>query len=334
MGGSDTISGRGRRRLVRSLLAAALALAVACGGDEGADLEPVDAADADEAVDVTEDLVDVEVDDDAAPVFTGERFTVGHRVWHNGFMIEFGDAAVQEIEDSFGNRAPVLAIDATFHNEGADTNPFRSEAVVAADGKFLFLAHGFSDLPDVPGGLAGAGRFVFGLDEPIDMATAALIIGSSQERQTRVPLGPQAGELVTYEPVEVALSGEISLEPVDVILTSGVLRADRPVNHSQVEAGKLALTLNLEALVRTSRSLAMQAREFALILPSGLAVVPEGSGLGVLDGSEDGILNPDLYVRFVVDDPPTGSYTLRYTAPSHYVSAGEETEGELTFTLD
>jgi hypothetical protein len=53
-----------------------------------------------------------------------------------------------------------------------------------------------------------------------------------------------------------------------------------------------------------------------------------------LPGSEDGTTTPDLYLRFLVDDPPDGEYTLRFTAPSWFVGEDGVEEGTLAFTLE
>lgn len=63
------------------------------------------------------------------------------------------------------------------------------------------------------------------------------------------------------------------------------------------------------------------------------AIAAAGSGLGSLPGSDAGLDTSGLYVRFLIDDPPDGSYTLRFTPGSWFIPENGATEATFDFTL-
>jgi len=156
-----------------------------------------------------------------------------------------------------------------------------------------------------------------------------LVLGSGDERRTRIPVGPGGGELVTFEPVAVPVTGLMSMELIDLAFTSGEVRAGIPANHSHAPDGQLALTLNFDVTNRRSGSWSLFATDFALIGPDGTATSPHGSNLASMQGSEEGIVTTDFYVRFLINDPPSGTYTLQMMPGSWFV--GDDGVDKATF---
>ena len=263
-----------------------------------------------------------------------QPFSVNQSFWHSGFRVQLGEGRFFATEDEiFEDINYFVSIAASFENLGGFDTSFNGSVVLLTPGGSFPALLG-PGLPTVPTGLSASGEFLFAVGADFDLASAGLLIGASGENRAQVPLGAQGGELITLEPSEPALSGEISLELIDLRFTSAELRADRPVSNSQVEAGKLALTLYFDATSRNSGNWNINAQDFALILPNGSGVAPEGSDLGSLPGAEGGIETTGLYVRFLVDDPPAGTYTLRFTPGSWYVGEDGVTEATFEFTLE
>ena len=313
-----------RRGLGAFLVVFAMAPVVACGGGGGDDL-----------VAPTTDGTETDAGGDGG-AFEEQAFSVAREFWHAGFFIELGDGRHFAIEDDDAFAEDVryfVSIEAFFENQGDDAARFDTETVLSEGGSF-YEPTSESDLPTIPGGLSGNGTFMFEVEEGFDLADATLIVGSGGEHRSEVPLGREAGEPITFEPRELTMAGQLSLELLDLTLSSGELRADRPVDHTQVDGGQLALTINLDALSRRAGNWTIRASDFALTLPGGSSVVPEGSGLESLPGSADGIPTAGLYVRFPVDEPAEGDYTLRVTAPSWFVGEDGVTQATVDFTLE
>ncbi len=310
--------------LLVTVLALGGALVAACGGGDDPFEVPTDVA-------ATTPAGETPADTDAP---SGDQvFAINEEFWHIGFRVELGDGTLFTAEEGvFGTElAYLLSIDATFENLGTGQLFFDSDLVVVTPGD-AYTARGSSDLPEVPGGLSSSGSLVFEVDEGFDPESAYLLVGAVDENQARVPLGAQGGELVDLAPSEPAAPGNISLELLDLTFTSAELRADVLWNHTELEEGKRALTLNFDVTSRRSGNWNIHAQDFALILPSGSAVGVDGSELASLQGSDEGLATTDLYVRFLVNDPVAGEYTLRFTPGSWFV--GEDGVDEVTVTFD
>ncbi len=294
------------------LFAALFVLAAACGG--GLDLDSLPSS-----------IVDT--GSPSAPqgtqapgtVFEEQSFSVNQEFWHIGVRVGLGDGKLFSTEDQLTKEVEYFAsIDATFENLGTSSIRFDSDLVIATSSG-NFPSHGSSDIPDVPGGLSGAGTLVFRVDEGFDISTAQLIVGRSDENQAEVPLGPQGGELVSLEPSEPTPPGPLSMELLDLTFTSANLRADTLWSHTELDNGKLALTLTFDATSRQSGSWSILAPDFALIQPDDTATAPSSSELASLSGAEGGIDTPDLSVTFLVNSPAAGNYTLRLQVGSWFV---------------
>jgi hypothetical protein len=302
-------------------------LIVACGGGESEPTtEPLD--------DVEIAQPTIEIPSESEDTFEPQQFSVNQEFWHSGFRVELSDGTYFNEENELrGTVRFFVSITASFENLGNDPTWFYAEMAIVWDGNSApsLLS---SDLPEVPSGLSSKGELHFEVDENFDPTSAQLIIGSRDENQAQVPLGPAGGELIALEPTEPPIDGSISLELIDLNFHSAELRADRLTSYTEIEAGKLALTLYFEATSRRSGNWNIFPQDFALILPSGSAVALDGSQLGSLPGSDSGVLTSDLYLRFLVENPPSGEYTLRFTPGSWFVGSDEVAEGNFTFVIE
>ena len=257
-----------------------------------------------------------------------QTFTVGEHFWHSGFRVDVTDGEIIVEENQLtGAVRHSLALNAKLENTGVDNGFFGPPlAVVTANNSYTSDFQ--SDIPDVPGGLTSNAVFRFAIDDAFDLASAYLLIGRPDESQAQVPLAG-GGDAVRLEPSELAISGSLSMQLLDLNFTSASLRHDLPQSHRQVEAGKQALTLNFDAVSRKDGNWQLFAADFALIGPDGTAIVPDAIEIGSLPGSDEGVTTADRYVRFLVDEMPAGDYTLRLTPGGWFV--GDDGVEEATF---
>lgn len=259
-----------------------------------------------------------------------QQFSVGEEVWQSGFHMTFGDGVYSGEADALTDEVTYrVTIDTTFENL-SDSNwgmsPDQFALVVDGNATTATLA---SELPDVPGGLSADGTVDFLVDENFDVTGALLMIGYSNETRAQVPLGE--GEMISLEPSTAPVSGTIGLELLDLTFDGADLQYDNPGSYSNVEEGKIALTLHFDAVSRASGNWNIFADDFALVLPDGSGIAPSYSQLGSLPGSEDGVATEDLSVTFLVPDPPAGDYTLRLTVGDWFVGEDGVSEGTLEF---
>lgn len=313
-----------------ALLAVLAVLMAACsgGGDDDDDSGATDAPTA-TATDTGDDGDDA----GASPGAFEETYPVNQTFWHHGFMVELGDAVYAASEPDFtGDQDYTLTLNATFTNEG-DEQTFFDSSLVMITPSHTYNPTFSSEIPRVPGGgLSANGNFLFVVDEAFEINDAYLVIGSGSEQQAQVPLGPGGGELVALEPSQEPLTAGILLSLIDMNFTTADIRTDNLVRHSQVEPEKLYVTLNFDVTSRNPGNWSIFAQEFSLTLPSGFSVAVDGSELPALAGSEEGLDTTGLYLRFVVDDPADGAYTLRWDAPDRWLT--DEDTGEAIYEFE
>ena len=261
-----------------------------------------------------------------------QTFTVGEHFWHSGFRVDIVDGEITSEENQLtGDVTRFLFLNATLENNGDDVGYFGPEIAIATSNNSYPSRFG-SDLPDVPGGLTSQATFDFLIDEDFDLASAELIIGHGGESRASIPLSG-SGDPVRLEPSDLAISGALSMELIDMTFTSASLRYDLPGRHRQVEDGKQALTLNMDVTSRNSGNWQIFATDLALIGPDGNAVVADDVGIGSLPGTDEGVTTPDLWMRFLVDELPPGDFIVKLTPGSWFIGEDGVTEATFDFTI-
>lgn len=260
-------------------------------------------------------------------------FSVNQDFWHSGFHITILDGETFTRETLAGSIIRYVSINATFENLGPNETFFSPEISLVQDG-IAAIPAGDTDIPFVPSGLASSGVLAYIVEENFDVDSAQLIVGSNDVNQAVVPLSPQAGDLVSLEPADIPISGSLSMELIDLVFSSGEIRADVPNSHSEIEAGSRGLTLSFDATSRKSGNWNILPQDFALILPGGSAVGVDGSELTSLPGSDVGVDTPGLSVRFLVDEMPAGDYTLRFAPGVWFVGQDDVTEATFDFSIE
>jgi hypothetical protein len=312
------------------LLVATLAVASACGGGDGDDNGDTTDATATPTSDATP-ADNGGGEPTQAP--DGEEFTVDQEFWHSGFHVTLGDGMVFSEENIFGDVHHFVSIDATFENVGNSQDRLFTDIELIKPGTTPFLDED-SVIPRVNAGLSEEGALIFLVDEGFDVDGAVLVIGYEEDAKAQVPLGDGGGELIALEPSEPQVSGSISMELIDLSFTSAELRADVPANHTQIEAGRRALTLNFDATSRRSGNWSVNSQDFELIPPNGSNLSVFGWDLPNLEGSDLGTETTGFFLIFLVDEQPAGDYTLRFTPGSWFVGEDGVTEGTFDFTIE
>lgn len=259
-------------------------------------------------------------------------FTVDQEAWHSGFHVTFGDGLFTGEADAFTQEVDYwVELDVNIENlREDDWSMYTDQFALVANGN-ASTARGDSELPTVPSGLASNGKLVFSVDETFDPSSSAVIIGAADEARAEIPLG--GGEAVTLEPSSTNLSGSLQLELLDLMFMGADLHYDNPSFFSNVEAGKIALTLHFDAVSRKPGNWQVFADDFALTLPDGGTTTPSGSTLGPLAGSDGGTPTADLSLTYVVPDPASGDYSLSLTVGSWFVGADGVDEATYDFSL-
>lgn len=261
-------------------------------------------------------------------------FPVNKEFWHSGFHITLEEGRFYAEEEQFTDQVDYFVVlPAQLENLTESETWFDGQLALAWQGDSVAAMFGTGQV-NVPAGLSSQDEFQFLVNEGFDLDSARVIVGTPEENQAQVPLGPQAGELISLAPSQGSLAGTISLELIDLRFTGWELRADIPARFEQVEVGKRALTLYFDATSRRSGNWTLLAQAFALIVPSGDAVGVHGAELGSLPGAAEGIDTRDLYVRFLVDQPVSGQYTLRFTPGDWFVGSDGVDEGQFQFSLE
>jgi hypothetical protein len=261
-----------------------------------------------------------------------QTFDVGEGFWHSGFRFDVLSGEIATVENELtGARRTTLTLDLTLENTGEGEGFFDADVAVATANN-SYLLDPLNDLGLVPGGMSSQGAFVFAVDDGFDLATAELIVGGADVNQARVPLSG-SGDAVRLEPMAVDISGTLSMELIDLVVTGGDLRYDIPQRHRQAEAGMRALTLNFDVVSRNSGNWNVFDADLALVRPDGTAIGADGSEIGSLPGSDAGTTTRGRFVRFLVDEPSAGDYVLRLTPGNWFVGADGVTEGTFEFTI-
>lgn len=319
-----------KRQPYTSVLGILLSLTLllgACGGDD-------DNAQAEDDGQTLTDATQAGNGDDIdlTPTMEEQAFTVGQEIWHSGFRIEFGEGLSYQEERLSGNTLHYVSVEALFENLGEDEKVFSSEINLVSNGVAAIQSGGRESFPIVPGGLSSPGTVEYIVEPGFDFDNAELVVGREGEQQAKVPLG-SGSEIVALAPAEVDLTGELSMELIDMAFTSANLRYDMPVSYGQAPEGKIALTINFDVTSRRDGNWNIFADDFALIVPDGTALAADGSMLHALPGSEPGTTTPDHSVRFLLDDPPAGDYVLRFTPGDPFIGEDGVTEATFDFTL-
>ncbi|MDH3189882.1 MAG: hypothetical protein OEM39_04480 [Acidimicrobiia bacterium] len=265
------------------------------------------------------------------PPLDETELELAEELWHSGFHVELTKAEVWTSTIFLTNRTQYwLTLWGDFENQGDEAAWFDSEMAIVAAG--VSYTHKRDDPPGILPESPALGKLTFLIPEDLDLQSAEFVIGATDESQVRIPLGSQ-GAAVRLEPIDVEVSGHLKTELVDFEFTGATLRYDLPNLHRQLEKGKMALTVYFDITSRSPSDGSITSDDIALILPDGSVLAPSVADLGPLPGRDDGVTTADRTVSFVVDEMPSGDFTLRLVLGDPFVAEDGIVEVTFDFSL-
>jgi hypothetical protein len=197
-------------------------------------------------------------------------------------------------------------------NTGADPVLFDAGITIFVGGKSVELTRD-SQIPEVPAGGTAATVLTFELQAIPSVDDAIIEIGAAPQHVGQVPLTPQAGAVVAFEPTPVAMSGSATAASLKVAVLGGILRWDLPDWSEELDADLQALTVTYDVTY---------VGDFAGGLPfTGENIklrLPDGSMIGARrDGHSQSVelvgankTKKGLFSRFEIPAGLTGSFAL------------------------
>lgn len=266
------------------------------------------------------------------PPFDGTVLQVPHEFWHSGFHVELTRAEVSTSRTMWTSVTSYwLTLWGDFENQGGDVASFDPEMAIVGSGVSYSKRRGTP--PRILPESSARGYISFLIPEDLDLESVELVIGKADESQARIPLSPR-GTAVSLAPADVPIRGQLATELIDLDFTGASLRYDVPDLHRQLEMGMRALTLNFDVTSRIAADGRISSDDITLVLPDGSIIVPTVAELGQVTGGDDGgAVTPDRFVSFVVDEMPTGDFTLRLALDDRFVSEDGITEATFDFGL-
>jgi hypothetical protein len=279
-----------------------LACAVAIGGCIGSDVVPDAAVEADAAADAGEPLQTAQID---------------KTFWYGGFKVTLGKATYGPLKQ--------VSIAAKFDNESTESETFEAELVVQTPANnFIADSGNQDDVPKVPGKSSGTGTLVIPINRtPFSFAGSNLIVGTAARAQAKVPI-EGGGTLVDLAPKPAAIAGSVTAMTLTLAVKSADLRYDVLKTHEQLKVGKLSLNLTFSISFTNDMQdeYPFSGNNLTLRLPDGTVVGSEDVEIMQL---KTRTTVQDQFVRFTVNNPPTGKYGLILT--------DDKVSQELAFTL-
>lgn len=265
------------------------------------------------------------------PPLDGTLLSVAQEFWHSGYRVELASARVWTSETFLTNRTSHwLTLRGDFENLGGDVASFEPAMAIVESGVFYEVRQG--DAPRVLPESSAIGELTFLIPENIDLTAAELLVGAEGESQARVPLGVD-GTAVRLKPSDLAISGKLTMELIDIEVTAASLRYDIPTLHRQLALDERELTLYFDVTSRKPGEKQITVDNLSLVLSDGTSVVPAGGALGRVPGADEGVSTAGLSVRFILDDKAAGDFTLRFTPGSAFVAEDGITEATFDFSL-
>jgi hypothetical protein len=241
----------------------------------------------------------------ASPVTT--TIDVNRTVWFVGFKLEIRSATLV-----LGPSGGTVTLDARFENVGESSATFDGTLVLSSADTSYEADDLNTDIPSVPAAGTGKGALAFRVGSDFTFDDAVLTVGLPSNNQAIIPFG-SVGDLVTLEPVAVTVSGDGKAGTLQLHLNSGEIRADLPDVHSEVKAGHLVMTIMYDATFNSdfAGGFAFSAENVALRLPDGTTVGPRQDGRSQsIELLGPRTTTPDLFSRFEIDSPASGTYVL------------------------
>lgn len=277
------------RGAARRIAAVALAVIVAGCGDANAPTSLPTAA----------------ITPEPTPVTT--VYVLGSRVWYAGLVLTF-----DRVSATLDERGGLVDVLVGVANPGADAADLSEEIILVVGGVRIEPTRD-SNVPRVPGGGSVAAVLTYELQAIPSVDDAIIEIGASPQHVARVPMTPEAGDLVAYEPVALELAGSATAANLRLTLHGGLIRSDLPDWWQELDAGLEALTLTYDVTYTGdfAGGLAFTGENVALRLPDGSVVEARRDGHSQsVELIGPGKTKKGLFSRFEIATGLTGNFAL------------------------
>lgn len=241
------------------------------------------------------------------PTIVEKTYQIDTDVWYEGLVLHM-DLATARLDARGGT------IDIAFRIE----NPTAEASEL--DARMLLIIAGNrveptseSHIPSTPAGETTLALLTFELQEIASADDAVLEIGADPYHVARVPFGPEGGEAVTYQPIDVRLTGTTAAGDLRIVLRRGLLRWDLPDWSEQLAADLRVLTLTYDATYTGgfTGGLAFTGDNVSLRLPDGTVVQARRDGHSQsVELIEPGATKRSLFSRFEIPADATGKFGL------------------------
>lgn len=232
---------------------------------------------------------------------------INTEVWNSGFTFDLKDWDVEEID---GTNSVVVNVDIT-NNGTTNATPYGPYELVA-DGKVLDTGTLKTSAEVTPKSTA-PNQIIFEIyDAAFNAEETTLVIGSSDTQQAKVPLGDPSAA-TTLEPQAIPQSvAPIVIGNVTLNVKVAEVRYDAPNDHANAPAGKGYLILaGTAANASATDTYYLDASQVTITRPDGTKSTANVDASGIAANTS----NEAFYLRYELDTPITGTYTLTFTQP-------------------
>jgi hypothetical protein len=250
-------------------------------------------------------------------------YTLGIDVWYEGLVLHM-DRATALLDARGGTVDIAFRID----NPGAEPSDLDARMLLVVAGNRIEPTSE-SHVPSTPAGETSLALLTFELQEIASADDAVLEIGAESDHIARVPFGPEGGEAVTFEPIELEVKGTNAAGDLRINLRGGVVRWDLPDWSQELSKDLRALTLTYDVTYNGSFAggFAFTGDNVALLLPDKTMVEARRDGHSQsveLIGA--GKTKRRLFSRFEIPADARGEFRL--------VVRNGSTEKGIVFTIE
>ncbi len=241
---------------------------------------------------------------DAKPGDAQQTVPMNKTAWFAGWELAFGKASYDK------TRRPTVQVTATAKNLGLRDKTVDIDATLAI--KDSYVTGTAQGSPKVPGQQKTNVVFEFDVQQLSGSLTdAVLSFGDATVARTVIPL--HAGKATLHQPRQVLGVKDVTIRDLRFAIKHCDLSGDIVTEHKQAPAKRLVLSCWLDAVYRGPSSfIDLDDSRLRLLLPDGTAASPMEYPIQNLDRDRE---ETNVYYAFVVNDPPTGTYTLRFEYP-------------------
>ena len=243
---------------------------------------------------------------------SADASAVGLEFFYDEFKVTVLSTEVKPDPD----RAQRATLEILFECENVGGNEGYCPYEARIESNDQFYTPSATDNPLVPAGRKGDGAYRFVVDEKFSLVDAVLRIGAAPGHVVVVPLcpGPSSPETVLLAPVDIGVSGSMEAGQVTTSIKKVRLAVDHP-NHRTREAKKLTMYITMDVAAKVTEEYEgyyLEHARYLLKLPNGNTAVAEDWSIDNAWINAD-TTETDVVIRYEVNNPPAGSYTLEYT---------------------